>query len=133
MKINSVYIRVVKTWFIGVVTYSITKKLFPEKKMVQPIFLDPPDVPVSDTVTPIPRGGNFKEVAKRLIQDRAFKLAMIAATAYFGYDMFQDEILALLSSPNLIKKCSKAEPSVKIEICEIVEKLDLVGIKDNVI
>jgi hypothetical protein len=42
MKIKPVFIRVFKTWLIGVITYWITKKLFPEKKMVEPIFLDLP-------------------------------------------------------------------------------------------
>lgn len=132
MKITPGFIRMFKTWLIGVITYWITKKLFPEKKMVEPIFLDPPNVLVPDTSPPIPRGGDFKEIAKRLIQNRAFKFAMVAATTYFGYDMFQEEILALLSSKDLIKECSKAKPSIKIEICEIVDKLDLVGLKDNV-
>jgi hypothetical protein len=132
MTINFIFTRIVKTWSIGIITYWIIKKLFPEKKMVEPIFLDPPDVPVSDTVQPIPKGGNFQKIAKRLIQDRAFKFAMLAATTYFGYDMFQEEILALLSSKDLIKECSKAKSIVKLEICEIVEKLDLVGLQENI-
>ena len=63
MNVNVAFIRVIKTWLVGVVTYWICKKVFPEKKLVEPIFLDPP---VSDNITPIPRGGNFlKEVGKR--------------------------------------------------------------------
>lgn len=130
MNINPTFIRVIKTWLVGVVTYWICKKLFPEKKLVEPIFLD---APVSDNIQPIPRGVNFlKETSKRLIEDSAFKLAMVAATAYFGYDMFKAEILALLSSEDLIQECLKKDGRVRIEICEIVEELDLVGLKENV-
>ena len=130
MNINVAFIRVIRTWLVGVVTYWICKKVFPEKKLVEPIFLDSP---ISDNITPIPRGGSFlKETAKRLIQDRAFKLAMLAATTYFGYDMFREEILALLSSEDMIKECFKKDGRVRIEICEIVEELDLVGLKENV-
>jgi len=130
MNINPAFIRVIKTWLVAVVTYWICKKLFPEKKLVETIFLDPP---VSDNIEPIPRGGNFlKETAKRLIEDRAFKLAIVATITYFGYDMFKAEILALLSSKDVIKECLKKDGRVKIEICEIVEELDLVGLKENV-
>ena len=130
MAINPAFIRVIKTSFVGVVTYHICKKLFPEKKLVEPIFLDSP---VSNSIEPIPRGGNFfKRTAKRLIEDRAFKLAMAAATTYFGYDMFKGEILALLSSEDLIKECLKENGKVNPEICKIIEELDLVGLKQNV-
>lgn len=132
MKTNFLFIRAAKTWLIAVTTYYITKKVFPEQKMVEPIFLDPLDVPVSDTLPPVPRGGNLQEVAKRLIQDRAFKFAIVAATAFFGYDMFQEEIIALLSSKDLISACSKKNSIIRIEVCKIVEELDLVGLKDNV-
>lgn len=128
-----VVIRLIKTWLIGILFYWITKKVFPEQKMVESILVDQPDVPVSDTIPPIPRGGiNLTEVAKRLIQDRAFKIAMIAATTYFGVDMFQEEIIALLSSKKLLKECSKAKPQVNEKVCEIIDQLDLVGLKDNV-
>lgn len=130
MSFNPTFIRVIKTWLVGVVAYQICKKIFPEKKLVEPIFLDSP---VSDSIEPIPRGGNFlTRTAKRLIEDRAFKFAIAAATTYFGYDMFQEEILALLSSENLIEECLKKNGNVKTEICEIVEELDLVGLKQNV-
>ena len=123
-------IRVIRTWLVGVVTYWICKKVFPEKKLVEPIFLDPP---ISNNIPPIPRGGNFlTETAKRLAQDRAFKSALLTATAYFGYDMFKEEILALLSSEDMIKECLKKNGRVRVEICEIVEELDLVGLKENV-
>lgn len=53
----SVVIRLIKTWLIGILFYWITKKVFPEQKMVESISVDQPDVPVSDTIPPIPRGG----------------------------------------------------------------------------
>lgn len=119
MNINPAFSRVIKTWFVGIVTYHICKKLFPEKKLVEPIFLDSP---VSNSIEPIPRGGNFKKkTAKRLLEDRAFKFAMAAATTYFGYDIFKGEIIALLSSEDLIKECLKKNGKVNPEICKIVE------------
>ena len=55
---------------------------------------------------------------------------MLAATAYFGYDMFKEEILALLSSEDMTKECFDGR--VRTKIYEIIEELDLVGLKENV-
>ena len=55
---------------------------------------------------------------------------MALATAYFGYDMFKDEIVALLSSDKLIEDCLKGK--IKTEVCEIVKQLDLKDLKENV-
>jgi hypothetical protein len=130
MTINPAFSRVIKTWFVGIVTYHICKKFFPEKKLVEPIFLESP---ITNSIEPIPRGGNFlKRTFERLLEDRAFKFAMAAATTYFGYDMFKGEIIALLSSEDLIKESLKENGKVNPEICKIVEELDLVGLKQNV-
>lgn len=74
----------------------------------------------------------FKQVLKRMLEDRAFKVSIITATDYFYSDILAEKILALLSSEDFVSKCLKKDVNIKIEICETVEELDLGVLKEGV-
>lgn len=123
---HPVFIRILRSVTVGVILYYVTKTVFPEKPMVEPI----PEKPLVDGTKPIPRGGVLDHISKRILQDRAFKVAVIGATFAFGYDLFITEIIQLLSSPETFTEYEKG--TLPKEIADMIEEFELLDLPSKI-
>lgn len=127
---QTIVLRLLKSSLVYLITYYFCQKFFPGKKMVESD--DPKLIP--DKMEPafnVPKGVyRFQNLKKRFQEDRALRIALFAATAFFGYDTFQAKILSLICSDKLVKE--PANRTVKINMFQMAEELDLLNLKENV-
>lgn len=103
---------------VGISVYLIINKLFPEK--VESLGKDP--------IEALRGGGRTelaKEIAKKLLKDKALKIAIISVFATAGIQNFQSEIKALLVNDIFNTLCVKDVDGELKVVCDIVQELDL--------
>jgi hypothetical protein len=105
---------------VGIIVYLIINKLFPEK--VESLGKDPIEAL---------RGGDemklalAKKIAKKLLKDKALKIAIISVFATAGIQHFQYEIEALLVNDTFNALCVKNVDGELKVVCDIVQEHDL--------
>lgn len=107
---------------VGILTYLFVKKYFPVE------FVDD-----KDGITNLPRGGDnsFSELWKKVVNDRALKIALVSIFSTAGIIHFNEEIvhfLSQLSQADFLHLCENANKDKNLRIiCDIAEKYDLQG------
>jgi hypothetical protein len=103
---------------VGIGVYLIINKLFPEKE--KSLGKDPIEAL---------RGGDrmklAKKIAKKLLKDKALKIAIISVFATAGIQHFQSEIEALLVDDIFNTLCVKDVDGELKVVCDIVQEHDL--------
>lgn len=112
------FARIFLPTIVGITVYIIVNKLFPEK--VSPINSEK-DLRGGDIV----RNHLINKIVKRIMQDRALKVALISVFATAGYQYFHQEIEALLVDDVFNKICVKETDGELKIVCQIIEEHEL--------
>jgi hypothetical protein len=103
---------------VGITVYILVSKLFPEKVLN---INSKKDLRGGDIV----RNHLIKKVVKKILQDRALKIALIAVFATAGFEYFNQEIETLLVDKVFNQICVKdVDGELKI-ICDIIKEHEL--------
>lgn len=106
---------------VGIIVYFVIHKLFPEKLETSE------KTPLNSIRGDITVGKNelLKNTIKKLLNDRALKIALISIFAASGYQHFQTEIERLLIKDVFKQICNRnVDGDLKI-VCDIIEEQDL--------
>ena len=115
---------------VSILTYLIVNKLFPENSTPEDLNKDPSDPAISL------RGSSktklINQILRKILKDKAIKVALISLFATVGIQAFRSEIITLLSSDAVAKMCRSKPTGTAGLVCDIAKDHNLQEHSDSI-